>query len=294
MKANKLETVEAPRALTVLFDFDSMLYKASYKVATIQDIRKWFKMGKSKDWMRQEIVELSVNRLSNMSDAIFETIEDTGITIGNTVYYMTDCRQSFRKEVSEIYKIHRPQNKWVRLVRRRLLDMSFAVVSDVYEADDLIARDHAILGEDKCLILSMDKDLKQLPGIHFDYYRKPTRKLADGTYPLGADGFKLVHPYRGLSFVSQQQANKLFWTQMLQGDTSDNITGVKGIGKVKANKIIEAADPSQYEEKVKEQFIRAYGKEEGVKAFDLTYQLIKLGIRDEYEDDAQPIEDFTY
>lgn len=293
-KSNQMEVVEAPKQLTVLFDFDSMLYKASYKIATIEDIKNWFREGRTKDWMRNEIIELSINRLTAMSDGIFKEIEDTGINIGSVIYYMTRCTKSFRKEMSDIYKIQRPKNKWIRLVRQRLLDMSFAIVSDYYEADDLIARDHAKLGAGNCVILSMDKDMKQLDGIHFDYYRKPTKKLDDGTYPLGSDGFKLVHPYRGLSIVSPEEAKRLFWIQMIEGDRSDNIKGVAGLGAVKAAKIIDATHPDLYESVVKKQYKNKYGAKEGDRLYRMTYELIKLGIRDEYEDDSQQMEDFMY
>ncbi len=292
MKTKKIKVMsKGPQELTVLFDYDSMLYKASYRVASIKDIKNWFLQGRTKDWMRQEVIELSLNRLSNMSDAIFEKVEETGINIGNIFYYMTLCRQSFRKQKSDIYKIQRPKNKWISLVRQRLLDMDFAIVSDVYEADDLIARDHAILGHGNCLILSMDKDMKQLEGIHFDYYRKPTKKNEDGSYPTDRNGFKLVHPFRGLSYVSAKEADRLFWIQMIEGDSSDNIKGVKGLGAVKAAKIIDNTDPKDYRRVVKEKYFSAFGVKEGERLFEMTYQLIKLGVRDEYEDDSAQLAD---
>ena len=49
-----------------LWDYDSMIYKCVYKIASIKEIKKWFKAGKSKDWMTKEIVNLSLNRLANM------------------------------------------------------------------------------------------------------------------------------------------------------------------------------------------------------------------------------------
>lgn len=275
------------KKLALLFDYDSMIYKASYRVASISDIRKWFKAGKTKEWMRNEIVELSINRLSNMKDALFEEVEKTGVTIGNIFYYMTLCNKSFRKSISDIYKIQRVRNKWVSLVRRRLLDMSFAIVSEYYEADDLVARDHKKLGHGNCIVVSMDKDLKQLQGIHFDYYRPPSNELDER-------GFKIQRPFRGLSYISKVEAEQFFWKQMLTGDAGDNIKGIKGIGPKKSDRIIFNTEPENYRRVVLEKYVSTFGEEEGKLKFNLAYDLLKLGIKPEYEDDAQQIEDFMY
>lgn len=64
-------------------------------------------------------------------------------------------------------------------------------------------------------IASLDKDLKQIPGRHYNWRK---------------DEFDIVHPVDGL---------RSFYRNMLIGDTADNISGVDGIGKVKAGRIID-------------------------------------------------------
>ena len=275
-------------AFTVLFDYDSMIYKAVYKITESIDykgtehpqtglIRKWFKDKRSKEWMTTEIINLSLNRLANMGDAIFLDIEDTGINIIAIEYFLTVCSNSKRKEVSPIYKANRKKrNKWVGLVRKHLIEMDAFIFNEFWEADDLV-KDRAMeLGEGSCIICSIDKDLKQIPGYHFDYYR-PILKDENGELQLDENGNRKIAPCRGLDIVTDEQAAKFFWTQMLMGDSGDNIKGIPRVGKVKAAKIIEAS--TNYEETVKLEYIKYFGEIEGNEQFELHKILLGLGIR---------------
>lgn len=263
-------------SFTVLFDYDSMVYKAVYRVASISDIKEWFRDGKSKEWMTTEIINLTVNRLSNMGDGILLDIEDTGINVEAVEYFLTVCPKSVRKAASPIYKANRKRNKWVHLVRKYLIEMDAFIINEEWEADDLIKDRSTELGVDKFVICSIDKDLKQIAGIHFDYYR-PILKNEDGSLQTDENGFRKVAPCRGLDVVSVEQASSFFWTQMLMGDSGDNIKGIPRIGKVKAAKIIAASD--NYEETVKDKYISHFGEEEGQRQFELHRLLLGLGIK---------------
>lgn len=260
---------------TVLFDYDSMIYKAVYRIASISDIKCWFKEKRSRQWMEEEIINLTLNRLANMGDSIFLEIEDTGINITDVEYFLTVCKNSKRKEATPTYKVTRKGNKWVNVVRKRLLSMDSFSIHDEWEADDLI-KDRAVeIGEEDCVILSIDKDLKQIPGIHFDYYR-PILKNSDGSRQLDENGFRKVAPCRGLDIVTKDQAELFFWTQMLMGDTGDDIKGVPGIGKVKAGKILKS-EPD-LESKVIDTYVNYFGVKEGKDQYDKHYLLLKLGV----------------
>jgi 5'-3' exonuclease len=69
--------------------------------------------------------------------------------------------------------------------------------------------------KEPCIIASVDKDLLQVPGKHYNFVKN---ELYD---------------------ISPQEGLKKFWTQMLVGDVADNIFGIKGIGPKKAEKIFE-------------------------------------------------------
>lgn len=263
----------------VLFDYDSMIYKAVWYIATLQDIRKWFKEGRTKEWMRKEIVLLTLNRLSNMTDAILLDIEETDVPIDSVEYFLTDCPKSVRKEISPIYKANRKGNrltKWVKLVRREVLAMNFAAVNPQWEADDLI-KDRAVeIGDDGYIICSIDKDLHQIHGIHFDYYR-PTAKDENGKPLLDHNGDKVKNPCRGLSYITETEASRFFWKQMLTGDATDNIKGLKGVGPKRAEKFIIEAENS-LEDMVRGKYIDHFGEDEGIAQFEMHKVLIGLGI----------------
>ena len=98
-----------------------------------------------------------------------------------------------------VLSVHKDQKKRVRAKPR-------------LEADDIIGI-LATRDEGKHSIWSLDKDLRQIPGMH----------LTD----------------KGEEVVDQGAADEWFYTQVLTGDTVDNYPGCPGIGPVKAKKIIE-------------------------------------------------------
>jgi hypothetical protein len=72
------------------------------------------------------------------------------------------------------------------------------------------------------VVVSLDKDLDQIPGWHADVRNRTFYK------------------------VSPDDADMYFWQQVLSGDPTDNIQGVPGIGPKKARNIIEAQHDSGY------------------------------------------------
>lgn len=87
------------------------------------------------------------------------------------------------------------------------------------EADDLIAIRSTELHKDTKphIIVSIDKDLDQLPGWHYNFVK----------------GTKY--------YVDESEALRNLYVQVLTGDRVDNIIGIRGIGKVKANRILSDA-----------------------------------------------------
>lgn len=251
--------------LTVLFDYDSLIYKCVYKIVDIQTIKQWFAQGNTKDWMREEIVTQCKNRLCNMGDYLFTTIEDTGIMIGSVEYYITNAPKSIRRQISPIYKSNRKPNKWVNAIRKYLIEMDFAVTHPEYEADDLIFDRALELGEQNCIILTMDKDLKQIQGIHFNYYRPKV---------VNEQGEKISGDCVGLSVVTKEESEYTFWLSMLTGDHVDNIKGIKGLGPKKGAAILNGKQ--DYKEAVISEYKRYYGANWETE-FKTNYRLLGLG-----------------
>src|SRR5678816_4100906 len=66
------------------------------------------------------------------------------------------------------------------------------------------------------IICTIDKDLDQVPGLHYNYSTKEAYVL------------------------TEQQARINFWRQVITGDSTDNIPGCHKLGKAAALRLIEA------------------------------------------------------
>ena len=84
------------------------------------------------------------------------------------------------------------------------------VITESIEADDAMA----MCQTNKTVICSLDKDMLQVPGLHYNWVK---------------DSKIVVSPEVGLFKLYQQ---------VLTGDSTDNIPGIRGIGPIKARKII--------------------------------------------------------
>lgn len=258
--------------MIALIDYDSLIYKSVYRIVSFTQLRVWVNENKGREWIESEIVNLSVNRLCNMGDALMTAIEDddifkeNGFEIEFCEYFITP-KSSFRKQINPTYKANRTYTsmfKWVSKVRKYLLAGGFAKIKEGFEADDLVA-DRARELKNECIIISMDKDMNQLPGIHFNFYRKPSKEYDQF-------GHKIENPYKGISIVTETEAEYNLWYQMLVGDTSDNVKGVKGIGAVRAKKILAVED---MEAAVKESYQNVYDDWET--EYNINYQMLYLG-----------------
>ena len=124
--------------------------------------------------------------------------------------------ENFRKEIYPLYKANRldkPRPRHLEPLRQYLVETWGARLTEGYEADDALGIAATELGEN-CTICSIDKDLLQIPGYHWNFVKE--------VYQV----------------VNNQQALQRFFTQCLTGDSSDNVKGVSGIGPVKASRII--------------------------------------------------------
>tara|TARA_R100001460_G_scaffold3427_1_gene10394 strand:- start:752 stop:1468 length:717 start_codon:yes stop_codon:yes gene_type:complete len=163
---------------------------------------------------------------------------------------MLSSRNNFRKELDPEYKANRVgKRKPVTLsaVREHLFDNYKAMIGDPVEADDLLG----ILltkNPEKYIVWSIDKDLKQIAGRH----------LTDD----------------GVVTITQEEADRAFWTQVLTGDTADNYKGISGVGPKTAEKILDADDGKTYWQKVLTAYEKAgLTKKDAVKTARLAHIL---------------------
>ena len=138
-----------------------------------------------------------------------------------------------------------------------LVDTWKALICNGVEADDLLASEQTT----DTVICTTDKDLDQVVGAHFNWVK-------DEMY-----------------YVDEVEAEKFLWTQMLTGDSTDNIRGIPGLGKVKAKKYLDAFDLHEYPDAVLNKFEDVYG-EEGEVVYNEHIALIKLGVPEDWDYDT--------
>jgi len=148
--------------------------------------------------------------------------------------WLSDNRENnYRYQVDPQYKANRKQPRPVHYdaIKEFLFSEWKANLALGQEADDSlgirqIEENRNPIGENlawitlNSIICSIDKDLLQIPGKHYNFVRKE---------------FTEISPIEGL---------RHFYKQLLIGDTSDNVRGVEKIGPVKAGKLLNGvSDP---------------------------------------------------
>lgn len=131
--------------------------------------------------------------------------------------------RNFRKDIDPSYKANRtqPDPKHRETLRQHLIKEWGAYECVGYEADDQCGIEQKPDGS--TIIVAIDKDLLQVPGLHY-------------SWPIVRKGIT-VRDHRFLE-VDEEQGFRNFFTQALTGDTSDNIKGIHGIGEKKAEKLL--------------------------------------------------------
>lgn len=217
--------------MVVLIDADSLVHKAFHVVSGMK-------------LNNNEKIEEGLQVISNMEASMFNEFEDEMGGIDTFVYFFTTCTNNFRKELLPYYKANRPDkdpllyelfDEYVQFTSSH----SLVIVSDTLEADDLIPkfiRENGLKPTEYC-IFNIDKDIDQLEGFHFNYQRV-VLKDEKGEVILGEDNEKIMS-YKGLEYISKKEAFRNFCALVMIGDSSDNIKGLGGIGKVTAGKLLK-------------------------------------------------------
>lgn len=219
----------------MLLDIDSVFYKAVYKCVSISDIKDIIKESNGIDtraYYESEVTRKAITRVYKKVHELTEYVEENFCELYRVEMFMTTCTNNFRNELEPNYKKSRKGNKYVREVREFFKNNNVEY-SDTLEADDLIANRAKELGKGNYLIASIDKDLKQIGGNYWSFY---TMSYKDDK------GFKHTeYKQKEIEFISDEDADRFLWSQMLIGDNVDDIKGIKGIGVKRADKLLRDA-----------------------------------------------------
>ena len=132
--------------------------------------------------------------------------------------YLTGSN-NFRHEIAKTapYKGNRVMEKpyHYQLLREYMERAWGFEVIDGMEADDAIGIEAYRHEPEETIIVSIDKDLNMIRGHHYNFVKEEKY------------------------FVTEEEAIRNFYLQILTGDKTDNIVGLQGIGPVKSKKLLK-------------------------------------------------------
>ena len=127
--------------------------------------------------------------------------------------------KNFRKEISADYKGHRNRRKplgYKRLVNH-CIDNYRTVLRDNLEADDSLGIDHTQFPDQDAIIVSPDKDMRQIPGVLWN--------MSDD-----------------VEEITKEDGDRWHLMQTLAGDPTDGYPGCPGIGLKRAADLLDKSD----------------------------------------------------
>ena len=224
--------------MILLIDADSLVFASCYKPR--EEEGSFFENIEDVILKFDETFQRVVNELSELYD-----VEE--------VLVFNDSRGNFRKLITKKYKANRTGKKPPLLpqIHDHVRKTYKGIQGCGMETDDLVAAHWKslsdIYGRDKVMIVSIDKDYLQFPALIYKYNKKEVLN------------------------ISEYDALKNFYTQMIVGDTADNVNYFKGKGVKFAEKYYEDCDTKfqftkrlymlfkeKYKSKAKEKYVECY------------------------------------
>jgi len=187
--------------MILLIDADSIVWASCYKKKESPECDGLHTLEDAKEKLNEVLMSI-VNDIEADHDV-------TGVKI------FAGSVGNFRKQISKTYKADRKDSD-----RPAILNDMFAYIKFQYdvisgvgvETDDVLAtywkQITDVVGKKGAMIVSIDKDYKQLPALIYDYHYKK----------------KCYYD------ISEQEARYNFYEQMICGDAGDNVKVCKGYG----------------------------------------------------------------
>lgn len=200
--------------MKVIFDADSLIYACCFKS---KDDRE------SKDDLFETDLSKAYNKFENKFTKLIEYLDD--LVEVDEVIFCNGSKNNFRKKVSPTYKLNRTQKRPEILSSlHEAIKLNYnSFYGDGVETDDVVAtlwkKEVLKSSLNDVIIMSLDKDYKQFPCWFYDYHYKR----------------------RELVKISEEEALFNFYSQMITGDSADNILVCKGYGKVYAKNLLESS-----------------------------------------------------
>lgn len=218
--------------MIALIDGDVLLYISIWNAETKEEARKNF---------------------DELFTSIMEDLfaEDYAMALGGP--------SNFRLDIYPEYKSNRSKSKSTRpewfldLKSDVAEDYDGCILTDNCEADDMVRVWHTDCTKQEipCVIVSVDKDLDCIEGMHYN-------------------------PRKGVLYdIDDYFADRHYWKQILMGDSTDNIPGIPGIGPKKALRLLDET-PKEFKQTVCAAYADYYGKDAGYEYLIANGRLIHI------------------
>jgi hypothetical protein len=227
-------------------DYDSYKQFVIQSFELVKQYDEWLeKLGKRK----QDFLRISRKEIAPVSHALHTLdgmIKDVvRVTEPEQLIVLLTGDNNFRDTTAKLrpYKENRRDKEkpvHFEAARNFLINKWNATVIDGCEADDMcgILATACEADAEPFIIASVDKDLKSIPGLHYNYDKRLWYS------------------------ISVREAETWFWVQALAGDSTDCIPGLDRVGEVGAKKILGKARSykSQYA-KARAAYRKAFDKD---------------------------------
>lgn len=225
--------------MKLLIDGDIFPYKVGFAFNQEDAVLEQAKITLHKQiaWVKEEMA-------NSFGDSVKKDVK---------IYLSDDSVKNFRYDVAKVqpYKGNRVDTDkpcFYKELKQELINRKEAIVVQGIEADDALGIE-ACKNPRKNLIVSMDKDMRMIPGWHWEMSSR---------YPYFAQdpGYLSLERRKGYtSIFGTGQA--WLWAQMLMGDKADNIPGIPGYGPARVYKELGHLSADKMEIAVKAVYAQA-------------------------------------
>ncbi len=193
-----------------------------------KDMKKWLDTVDFKhEFTHYEVEEVREaepveNALHNVKLMVRQTLEKLACSESDLIMYLSGDT-NFRDGVATIKpykgnrdKAHKPVHG--PAIREYIKAHYETNVSEDEEADDVLGySQYAMYLRDpySTVLCTVDKDIDMIPGMHYNFIKEESY------------------------YISDEQADKYFYIQLLTGDSTDNIPGLPGVGPKTASKMLD-------------------------------------------------------
>lgn len=209
--------------ITLLIDADVLVYQAA---AAVETEVKW----DDDLWTLHAFESDGIRCIKEKITYLKEIFKEPKTSLD--MLYMFTSSVNFRKDVYPLYKANRKAKRKpiiLNKLREYMMINYPSFIEPKLEGDDLLGIFSTMSykkEEEKRIIVSIDKDMKTIPGYFFDMNKQE----------------------EGVKEISQHEADYWHMYQTLIGDATDGYSGCPGVGPKTATKILAKAPSKTYEE----------------------------------------------